>query len=67
MPIYEYRCKSCEARFSRLQRVGAGADGLRCPECESEKVDRLLSTFASASSSETVGCPAASSCSSGFT
>jgi len=51
MPIYEYRCTACGAEFSRIQRVGAGSEGVTCPQCESAKVERLLSSFASGSSS----------------
>ncbi len=67
MPIYEYRCHDCGTTFSRLQRVGAGADGVRCPSCESEKIERLLSSFASGTSSTSAGAsPTAHSCPSGF-
>ena len=66
MPIYEYRCEVCGNDFSRLQRIGAGTDGVKCPKCESEKVERQLSSFASTSGSPDVACPSASSCSSGF-
>jgi putative FmdB family regulatory protein len=67
MPIYEYRCAQCGKQFSRLQSVGAGSDGVRCPKCDSDKVERLLSSFASTSSSSAdASCPAAPSCGSGF-
>jgi putative FmdB family regulatory protein len=73
MPLYEYRCPACHARFEVLQRVGEGADAVRCPECGAGRVERQLSTFAAAvagggssSASEFGGCgrPA---CGSGFT
>ena len=69
MPIYEYQCTNCENTFSRLQAIGAKTDGVQCPKCESHDVERLLSTFASASSSrpDSAACPAAASCPSGFT
>ena len=66
MPIYEYRCKDCENTFSRLQKIGAGVDGVKCPKCESENTERLLSSFASTSSSPDVACSSPSSCTSGF-
>jgi putative FmdB family regulatory protein len=66
MPIYEYRCKECGNAFSRLQRVGAGSDGVKCPKCEGDSIERLPSTFASTSSAPDVACPSASSCPSGF-
>ena len=66
MPIYEYQCGDCGNEFSRLQSIGASADGVRCPKCKSHEVERQLSTFASTSSSPDVACPSASTCSSGF-
>jgi predicted nucleic acid-binding Zn ribbon protein len=57
MPLYEYRCRCCGARFERLVRSAAtaGASGagghlpaIVCPECASEQVERLLSVFARA-------------------
>jgi putative FmdB family regulatory protein len=46
MPLYEYRCPDCRERFEVLQRVGEGADAVRCPECGAVEVERQLSTFA---------------------
>jgi len=53
MPMYEYRCPHCETRFEVLQRMGQGAEGVRCPECGQVKVERLLSTFAGQSATAT--------------
>jgi putative FmdB family regulatory protein len=71
MPLYEYRCPACAARFEVLQRMGEGAESVRCPDCGAERVERQLSTFAAAASSgaasfESGGCgrPA---CGTGFT
>ena len=66
MPIYEYRCKECGAKFSRLQKIGASAEGVKCPKCQSEKVERLLSSFASTSSSPSFASSSGPSCGSGF-
>ncbi|MEJ2581882.1 MAG: zinc ribbon domain-containing protein [Acidobacteriota bacterium] len=66
MPIYEYRCTECGSQFSRLQKIGAGSGGVKCPKCESENVERQLSSFASTSGSPDVACSTPSSCSSGF-
>jgi len=46
MPLYEYRCPACHERFEVLQRVGDGAESVRCPECGARDVARQLSTFA---------------------
>jgi putative FmdB family regulatory protein len=43
MPIYEFECEGCGARFEEL--VAAGAE-VACPRCGSERVRRLYSTVA---------------------
>ena len=40
MPIYDYRCRSCEHVFEALVR---GSKIVVCPECKSEQLERLLS------------------------
>jgi putative FmdB family regulatory protein len=45
MPIYEYLCADCSGEFEELVSVSAG-DGVRCPDCGSDTVTRLLSSFA---------------------
>jgi putative FmdB family regulatory protein len=44
MPIYEYRCTTCETRFEDLVRGPSAA--VACPECGGAEAERLLSTFA---------------------
>jgi putative FmdB family regulatory protein len=40
MPIYEYRCKSCEHEFETLVRSGSTP---QCAKCGSEELERVLS------------------------
>ncbi len=40
MPIYEFDCRKCGARFEELTRVGASA---ACPNCGSDDVERRFS------------------------
>jgi putative FmdB family regulatory protein len=44
MPIYEYLCKACRHRFERL--ILSPANAPKCPACESEDLERLISTCA---------------------
>lgn len=48
MPLYEYRCTTCGRRFEVLQRIGQGCEGLSCPQCGREEVEKEFSTFAGA-------------------
>lgn len=42
MPIYEYRCESCEHKLEKLQRMSDG-DLVDCPECKKPALKRLVS------------------------
>jgi putative FmdB family regulatory protein len=49
MPIYEYRCRKCKETFEVMQKVNEENRGLRCPKCETDEPERLLSAFCSGS------------------
>ena len=40
MPIFEYSCRSCHHQFEALVR---GTKSPKCPECQSEDLEKLLS------------------------
>jgi putative FmdB family regulatory protein len=52
MPLYEYRCRDCDASFEKLTRRDL-ADSIACPECGGSQPRRLLSLFATFSQSST--------------
>ncbi len=43
MPIFEYECRSCGNAFEKL--VPNSASKVKCDKCNSEEVDKQLSTF----------------------
>ena len=46
MPVYEYKCKRCSAKFEKLiSRANRDNPG-PCPECNCARSERLMSTFA---------------------
>lgn len=47
MPLYEYRCGSCDQHFEVFQSIHAVAEETACPQCHAKKATRLLSAFAS--------------------
>ena len=40
MPLYEYACHDCQSQFELLIR---GSDQPQCPECDSTRLEKLLS------------------------
>jgi putative FmdB family regulatory protein len=40
MPLFEYACQKCEHTFEALV---FGDEKVECPECRSEKLERLIS------------------------
>jgi putative FmdB family regulatory protein len=62
MPLYEYQCRECGHRFEVLQRMGEGAEGLVCPKCATDQVEKQLSTFATASAGSSPRTAAAGGC-----
>jgi putative FmdB family regulatory protein len=42
MPIYEYRCRACGHDFETLVR---GSEQPACTACQSQDIERLLSSF----------------------
>lgn len=43
MPIFEYLCRGCGAKFEVLVR---GSDKAHCPKCKSTRLEQQLSAFA---------------------
>jgi putative FmdB family regulatory protein len=54
VPIYEYRCEECGRRSSSLLQSYSSPDPA-CPHCGKHALLRLVSTFATARSSEDDG------------
>jgi putative FmdB family regulatory protein len=52
MPIYEFHCAQCE-RDSEILVRSADWRGAKCPHCGSSRLDKKLSTFASAGGGDT--------------
>ena len=42
MPLFEYKCATCQSQFELLIR---GADVPTCPNCQSTSLDKVLSSF----------------------
>lgn len=62
MPIYEYKCDSCENKFEKLIRREADELALSCPSCGERHLSQQYSTFSaqaggSSASAAPSGCP----------
>jgi len=44
MPIYEFKCKDCDIVFEELRKMGDSSTAV-CPECNSEKAEKVFSVF----------------------
>ena len=46
MPVYEYECAKCGKKFSVEMTITKHAKKkVRCPKCDSARVDRRISMF----------------------
>jgi putative FmdB family regulatory protein len=52
MPIYEYKCPVCGAKFELRRSVGDSDDNVTCPGCGADSPRRLFSPFAAHTSGE---------------
>lgn len=50
MPIYEFRCPRCGHQFEELIFRKSEIAELTCPECGSQEISQLMSSFASGGS-----------------
>ncbi len=61
MPIFEYVCGECGARFEKLVRGSAQTAPIRCPRCGSEQVEKAISVFGRVGGTATASSSAGSS------
>jgi len=59
MPVYEYRCRSCDTTFEARRPMSQSSATATCPE--GHEAGRVLSVFASQRSSAGEAAPAAKS------
>jgi putative FmdB family regulatory protein len=59
MPLLEFRCQQCGRQFESLQRRD---ERTMCPDCASERLERLMSAPAAHSSGRSSMLPLASGC-----
>ena len=46
MPIYEYRCTKCDARFAQQEGIEEhGGEPPACPACKSKAVEQVFASF----------------------
>jgi len=68
VPIYEYICQNCGARFEKLVRGMSSTASVECPECQSKEVEKAFSVFGMGRSSSGASLGASvASCTTGST
>jgi putative FmdB family regulatory protein len=66
MPLYEFSCRKCGHRFEELVALADMKAGLvKCPACQSKRVEKGLSSFATGQAADSVGGPTGGGCGSG--
>ncbi|NWG21323.1 MAG: zinc ribbon domain-containing protein [Chloroflexi bacterium] len=60
MPLYEYVCQECSARFEKLVRASQDDASVVCPSCGATHATRAFSTFATSGTARSAA-PAPSS------
>ena len=45
MPIFEYQCEDCNTKHEVLHKSSLHQEEVSCPNCNSKKNKKLLSTF----------------------
>lgn len=54
MPLFDFRCRSCQTQFESLVRSASYGDPpTSCPNCHSQNLERLLASFAVSSPEKT--------------
>ena len=46
MPSYDYRCRKCGQQFTTREKISEhDASATMCPQCKSQEVERVMSSF----------------------
>jgi putative FmdB family regulatory protein len=45
MPVFEYKCSSCDKKFEVLHKSSVNQNQVSCPDCNSKKTTKLFSSF----------------------
>jgi len=56
MPIFEFSCQDCETRFETL--VLSSSERVSCPNCQGERLQKLISAHAVGSATPAPACEA---------
>ncbi len=56
MPIYEFRCLKCEDLFEIMLLKTDDQAEMKCPKCQSEEFERVMSTASFNMAGNTKGC-----------
>jgi putative FmdB family regulatory protein len=58
MPVFEYKCTSCGNKYEIYHPVKENKEDIVCPECKSNKSEKLFSTFSASIGNTSPAIPA---------
>lgn len=51
MPVYIFLCQECKKEFTKILRISElEKGGVKCPHCDSEKVEQQVAAFSAVTS-----------------
>lgn len=57
MPIYEYECAKCGEKFELFRPISGDDREVKCPKCQVENPQRVISRMAGGTSCESCSSP----------
>lgn len=45
MPVFEYKCSTCNSKFEVLHKSSVNQEEVICPDCNSKSTRKLFSSF----------------------
>jgi putative FmdB family regulatory protein len=62
MPLYEFKCRTCDTRFEMLRKISDSDEDVSCPECGEFEAERQVSAVTCTSNAAGSGAYSPAAC-----